>query len=104
LSCLRQRPATALQSGSSLPLHDQKGSQIVTRIVLAALMLTAAFPATAQDRQALRAACQADFARNCPGIKPGGGRLIACLKEKPDQFSQGCKDALRTAQAQRQGR
>ncbi|SIQ78001.1 MULTISPECIES: cysteine rich repeat-containing protein [unclassified Bosea (in: a-proteobacteria)] len=76
----------------------------MTRIVLAALMLTAAIPAFAQDRAAVRTACQADFARNCPGIMPGGGRLMACLKEKPDQFSQTCRDALRTAQAQRQGR
>ena len=74
------------------------------RILLAAFMLTAAVPALAQDRGAIRAACQADFAKNCPGITPGGGRLTACLKEKPDQFSQGCKDALRTAQAQRQSK
>ena len=76
----------------------------MTRIILAALMLTAAIPAFAQDRAALRSACQADFAKNCPGIAPGGGRLMACLKEKPEQFSQACRDALRTAQAQRQGR
>lgn len=75
----------------------------MTRILLATLALTIAAPALAQDRAAIRAACQADFARNCPGVQPGGGRLMACLKEKPDQFSQACKDALKTAQAQRQG-
>lgn len=74
------------------------------RMLLAALTPTLAMPAFAQDRGAIRVACQADFTRNCPGVTPGGGRLIACLKEKPDRFSQGRKDALSTAQPQRQSK
>ena len=74
------------------------------RIALATLLLAAALPAAAQNRGALRAACQADFAKNCPGIKPGGGRLVACMREKQASFSDGCIDALRTARVQRQGR
>ncbi|MGY6248796.1 cysteine rich repeat-containing protein [Bosea thiooxidans] len=71
------------------------------RLALATLLLTAAVPALAQDRGA-RAACRADFERNCPGIKPGGGRLIACMREKQASFSDGCKEALKAARAQRQ--
>ncbi len=73
------------------------------RIALATLLLAAALPAAAQNRGALRAACQADFAKNCPGIKPGGVRLVACVREKQASFSDCCMEALRTARAQRQG-
>jgi len=74
------------------------------RITLAGLLLAASVPALAQNQAAVRAACQADFEKNCPGIRPGGGRLLACMREKQAAFSDGCKDALKAAQAQRQGK
>jgi hypothetical protein len=69
------------------------------RTVLVATILVAALPAFAQDRTAIRAACKADFARNCPGVQPGGGKLIACFKEKRAQFSEGCRTAMQSARA-----
>lgn len=72
------------------------------RTAIIAATLVATLPALAQDRGALRNACQADFARNCPGVSPGGGRLVACFKEKQSQFSDGCKTAMQSAQASRQ--
>ena len=74
------------------------------RIALAALVFTASVPAFAQDQAAVRAACQTDFEKNCPGIRPGGGRLLACMREKEASFSDSCKNALKAAQAQRQGK
>lgn len=74
------------------------------RISLAALLLAVSVPALAQGQAAVRAACQADFEKNCPGIRPGGGRLLACMRGKEASFSDGCKDALKAAQAQRQGK
>ena len=74
------------------------------RISLATFLLAAAVPALAQDQAAVRAACQADFERNCPGIRPGGGRLLACMREKQASFSEGCRSALKAAEAQRQGK
>lgn len=71
------------------------------RASLLAATLVAALPAFAQGQGALRAACQADFARNCPDVKPGGGRLIACFKEKQAQFSEGCRTAMQSAQPRR---
>ena len=71
------------------------------RTALVATALIATLPAFAQDQAAIRAACQADFTRNCPGVKPGGGRLIACFKEKQAQFSEGCRTAMQGAQARR---
>lgn len=69
---------------------------------LAGLVLaTAAGQVQAQDRGAMRQACGQDVARLCPGVKPGGGRIIACFKEKAAELSPGCRTALQQAQAQR---
>lgn len=41
-----------------------------------------------------RAACDTDIQKLCPGVQPGGGRIIACLKQHKDQVSDGCKQAV----------
>lgn len=58
-------------------------------------------PAHAQDRAALRNACRDDVAKLCPGVKPGGGRVAACFKEKREDLSQDCRAALQQANASR---
>ena len=45
--------------------------------------------ATAQT-MAERLACQSDFTKYCPGVKPGGGRVIACLAKQKDKLSPDC--------------
>jgi hypothetical protein len=40
------------------------------------------------------AACRDDVLRLCPGVRPGGGRLIVCLNSQAEQLSQGCFQAL----------
>lgn len=73
-------------------------------LIASTLALPALAPsALAQDRGALRAACQADFGRHCPGIRPGGGRLIACFREKHAEFSPACQAAVEKAQSARAG-
>ena len=42
----------------------------------------------------VKAACKDDAARLCKDVKPGGGRIAACLKEHEADLSQGCKDAI----------
>ena len=49
-----------------------------------------------QRVEAAREACQADVAKLCPDVKPGGGRVAACLRDHDSQLSDSCK-------AQRQG-
>jgi hypothetical protein len=41
-----------------------------------------------------RAACETDIQKLCPGVPPGGGRILACLKQHKDQVSDGCKQAV----------
>src|SRR5260221_6089711 len=38
--------------------------------------------------------CMADATKLCPEIKPGQGRVGACLKEHKDQISAGCSASI----------
>ena len=39
--------------------------------------------------------CKADVARLCPGISPGGGKLVGCLKQHENEVTVGCAKALK---------
>lgn len=39
--------------------------------------------------------CKADVARLCPGISPGGGKLVGCLKQHENEVGVGCAKALK---------
>ena len=41
--------------------------------------------------QAAQHPCMDDAKKLCPGVKPGEGRIAACLKEHQDQMSASCK-------------
>ena len=47
------------------------------------------------------AACKADAERICPGVEPGGGRLIGCLKEHPDDVTIGCAKELKAIKSKK---
>ena len=46
-------------------------------------------------------ACRADVQKLCSNVQPGGGRIVACLKQNKDGLSDACKQRL---QQMRQGR
>jgi hypothetical protein len=82
-------------------------SRLNRRFRLAALAGALAFaaqaPALAQSAsaqpspaalEAARAACTADLQQLCAGVQPGGGRILACLKEHRDKVSPGCRQAV----------
>jgi hypothetical protein len=57
-------------------------------------------PAQGPSQQALaaaRAACDTDIQKFCPSVQPGGGRILACLKQHKDEVSDGCKQAVTKA-------
>jgi hypothetical protein len=47
----------------------------------------------------LRAGCTEDAQRFCAGVQPGGGRVLACLREHKDSLSDKCKQAAQQAAA-----
>jgi hypothetical protein len=68
------------------------------RYALFALLL-APLPAIAQDVPpatplAALSMCRADVQRLCDGVQPGGGRIIACMRDHLADVSPGCQDAI----------
>jgi hypothetical protein len=47
-----------------------------------------------EEAAILRQACGADYRTYCRGIRPGGGRGLACLKENSASLTEGCQHAL----------
>jgi len=47
----------------------------------------------------LRAGCAEDAQRLCAGVQPGGGRILACLKQNKDSLSDKCKQAAQQVAA-----
>jgi len=63
-------------------------------LLLVVSAATVAQSALAQDPlAAIRAACAEDAQKFCAGVQPGGGRIVACLKEHADSLSDRCKQA-----------
>ena len=75
----------------------------ITTVVLgAALLLTGSFGASAQEGLGLFATerdCTTDIQSLCAGIKPGGGRILACLQSHvaAGDLSVGCSTILSKA-------
>ncbi len=44
--------------------------------------------------------CKGDAERLCPGVQPGGGRIIKCLKAHEMEMSIGCGKTLQKIKAQ----
>ena len=50
---------------------------------------------------AVREACGADIQKHCPGVKPGAGRILLCVKQHFAAMSEPCKDAIGHAASSR---
>jgi hypothetical protein len=64
--------------------------------VMASLLLVSII-GLSQDDGVRSGACKADVAKFCKDIKPGGGRIWACLKSNENSLSQPCRDRMATA-------
>jgi Cysteine rich repeat len=65
----------------------------VAAVASFALIAFAGSSALAQQAEAMKY-CKSDVARLCPGVRMGGGRIIACLKEHKMEVSVGCAKAI----------
>jgi hypothetical protein len=52
-------------------------------------------------RRQARRACKEDVKAHCSEIKPGQGRIKACLKSNMDKLSQSCKDRFNKTQSEK---
>jgi hypothetical protein len=54
-----------------------------------------------EEAALMRRSCGGDFRAYCQGVRPGGGRAIACLSENQTRLSPPCRGALAEARAAR---
>jgi hypothetical protein len=79
----------------------KKLSAILFAVMISCFVLAA--PGLAQDQdQTLtpkegKGVCKADMEKFCTDIKPGGGRIWACLKSNGDRLSQECANHMALA-------
>jgi hypothetical protein len=69
----------------------------VLLVVCAAIAAQCALGDDQPTLAAIRAACAEDTQKLCAGVQPGGGRIVACLKEHKDSLSDRCKQAAALA-------
>ncbi|HEX7926393.1 MAG TPA: cysteine rich repeat-containing protein [bacterium] len=70
---------------------------LIASLVIAAgaFAQQAAAPAKKEGpRGEMRGACREDAQKFCKDVKPGGGRVIACLQGQHDNLSAGCKQEM----------
>jgi hypothetical protein len=85
-------------------LRRPAGARILATAALVLLPVTAFAegappPDVADEARALAAICRNDALLHCPGIRPGGGRILACLAAQPQTLSPACRAALPKAEA-----
>jgi hypothetical protein len=69
------------------------------RAVLISTLLCVSHAALSQELTAeQRGACMGDYQTYCKGIRPGGGRIVACLAKSNDKLTPECKKVLADAQ------
>jgi Cysteine rich repeat len=70
------------------------------RFVVVALMAAMfAYTGLPPSASAQSRTCMDDVQQFCPGVQPGGGRIMQCLKAHETNLSAACKDQLQTAQS-----
>ena len=72
-------------------------------IVLTTLLAAGTFAAdsTANRGNVRNGPCKADVEKLCSKVEPGGGRIIACLKQNNGMVSDSCKASLENLRARR---
>ena len=54
------------------------------------------------EAESAKQACRADYQTFCSGTQPGGGRVLACLKQNFSKLSPNCQTALASMHSQQQ--
>jgi hypothetical protein len=70
------------------------------KIVALSLAMASVVGSAAMAQEAVMRYCRPDAERLCPGVPPGGGRIIGCLKEHKMEVSVGCAMTLKKIKAE----
>ena len=78
---------------------------LVTSTVLSLAAFSNAFAADGMSKAdgPVAEACRQDIQTLCPDVKPGDGRIKACVRKNHSKFSDECKAAIK-AQRQHSGK
>jgi hypothetical protein len=91
-----------MQIGWIMLKQGNEVEMLIRHLSVAPLLLLAVIsPGSTQAAKAPLALCKADAERICPGVAPGGGKIIACLKQHKDEVSVGCAKALKALKAKK---
>jgi Cysteine rich repeat len=73
----------------------ERSMQNVLVAALALLVAVAAMQtARADDREAAKKACMADYKKHCSGVLPGDGRVKTCLTENLARLEPACREIV----------
>jgi hypothetical protein len=72
-------------------------------LAIVIVSLPAAVFAQSSQIQEIMRYCKPDVERLCPGMPPGGGRILRCLKAHKMEMSVGCAMTLRKIKARMAG-
>ena len=90
---------------SSIPVLALAGlASVSAALPMASSAQAQVSPQMRGEAIALMQVCRGDYDRLCTGVRPGGGRVLACLQNHASQLSAACgqADAARpSAQGQR---
>ena len=76
---------------------------VATASAIVIMSLPAAVSAQSNQIQQAMRYCRPDMERLCPGVPPGGGRIVRCLKAHKMEMSVGCAMTLRRIKARMGG-
>jgi hypothetical protein len=89
-------------SVSSIPALAWAGlASISTVFSLAFAAQAQVSPQMRGEAIALMQICRGDYDRLCASVRPGGGRVLACLQNHAGQLSAACSQAMPRAQSLR---
>lgn len=77
---------------------DEMPRAVVTLVALVAVLFLLSGGSTRPIFAEEPRPCSEDIASFCKDVKPGGGRIISCLKKHEGELSPVCKDKLREVQ------
>jgi hypothetical protein len=95
-----------------MPRHSAFRASLRSFAAIALVSMTIPAPSNAQtqippqmrsEAIALMQVCRGDYDRLCGGVRPGGGRVLACLKGHASQLSPACGQAMTRAQSLKDG-